>query len=490
MLNSRRVCTLNCLLLSLLFNFYTSALDMSDESVNRTVRACMSSESLESDYLKKELEAKYPESNYPIELYDIKIEKPRSGLVMLLTRLLARKDGDRKINFSEVFKDQEYLSCEDSFCLADKAFGEGVGVYYLYILDKFNLDLSPYSNYKSGDLDRFSKLTKYSKKELIALLKAVQLLPEESLKSLKFGYDAKKSNYYKGNTLANASINFFKLWSDTHEGDQIYTVIHEIGHVVADLVYEEKNGIISSGIDASSKWAELSEWKWDKSQFLSMYSATHPYYIGNFVSSYAKSNPAEDFAESFTTYILNPEVLKAKAMDKYNFIKKYIFADVEYSNLLCNKGVESFENDINFDMINYMSIKQNCVEEFVKASVSLNFDKLNRCIYRHGFNKFSAPLNLTSKKLAKLLDKKNIRKQAVRDLITNLFKNVNSYDFCKMGSGGSVYLNSEFYISEVSELGKNLCRWSMNSEKRKGVEYTDDQAKEFMINLLERRMTP
>ena len=50
----------------------------------------------------------------------------------------------------------------------------------------------------------------------------------------------------------------------------------------------------------------------------------------SFVSNYASLNAAEDFAESYVNYLLNPEELKSIPL-KYNFMKNFVFEGNEKS---------------------------------------------------------------------------------------------------------------------------------------------------------------
>lgn len=51
-----------------------------------------------------------------------------------------------------------------------------------------------------------------------------------------------------------------------------------------------------------------------------------------FVSDYASTQPAEDYAETCANYILKPEKLMEKAPEKYAFMKKNIFNNKEFNN--------------------------------------------------------------------------------------------------------------------------------------------------------------
>ncbi|EQC47271.1 hypothetical protein M900_0822 [Bacteriovorax sp. Seq25_V] len=471
-----------------MFNVYTSALDVTDESVDRSVSACMSQHSLTSTSIRKELEQMYPKLDSSLEIYGVRIDEPRAGLIDILNNQLKKRDKGSVVDTKLVFEERDFRSCTDVFCLADMAYGKGLGAYYLYIQAKYNLDLSPFSNEKISDEDRFLHTVRYTKDELLAVLKAVKLLPEDSLKSLDYGYHAKKTDRYKGNTLANASINFFKLWSDTHAGDKVYTVIHELGHVIADLVYVEHGEMLSTGIDASDEWAKLSKWKWEKGLFFAIYSATYPFFQDNFVSNYARSNPVEDFAESFTTYILKPNELKKVAPKKYEFIKKFIFADIEYSDIYCTNNNGNVLKDLDYANFNFTAVVQNCGKALEKGLISLNTEELNRCVYRFGFNKFSAPIVISPKKMEEILSFQNVKKKSVKSLVKKYFSGFTEYSYCE--NSPSILISYEDYSAELSELTKHLCRWAKSHELRLGIQFTNEEAKDFMMNLVIDRMTP
>jgi hypothetical protein len=56
-----------------------------------------------------------------------------------------------------------------------------------------------------------------------------------------------------------------------------------------------------------------------------------------FVSNYAKTNSAEDFAEAVSTYLLQPHKLKKLDPNKYNFVKTYVFGGQEFIKGQCGE---------------------------------------------------------------------------------------------------------------------------------------------------------
>ncbi len=49
-------------------------------------------------------------------------------------------------------------------------------------------------------------------------------------------------------------------------------------------------------------------------------------------TTYARTNPAEDFSESVMMYVYEPQKLQNSSMKRYEFIRENIFGGVEYEN--------------------------------------------------------------------------------------------------------------------------------------------------------------
>lgn len=101
-------------------------------------------------------------------------------------------------------------------------------------------------------------------------------------------------------------------FSEGREGI-IDTVTHEVGHNVYAEIIETNSGL-------ETKWQALNAESLQKLQM----DGT------GFVSEYATTNKHEDFAESYMTYIRDPEKLQILAPEKYEFMRDYIFAGREY----------------------------------------------------------------------------------------------------------------------------------------------------------------
>ncbi len=104
--------------------------------------------------------------------------------------------------------------------------------------------------------------------------------------------------------------------------------MHELCH------HHDYKGIYATGFGTmmseqkNSAFKKLSGWKEVTSP--KGESSWVPLETAEFVSSYAKTEPAEDYAESCMNYVLHPEKLKEKAPKKYAFIKANLFNNKEF----------------------------------------------------------------------------------------------------------------------------------------------------------------
>ncbi|MDD5770065.1 MAG: putative zinc-binding metallopeptidase [Candidatus Gracilibacteria bacterium] len=128
--------------------------------------------------------------------------------------------------------------------------------------------------------------------------------------------------------------------------------IHELGHYF-DIEYLKKQVFF----DVSDKFYYIS---WNDLKTLKPGSEKD-----DFVSGYAMTNKYEDFAESFTYYILSNEDFRTKSennnkiKEKYNFFSKYIFKNDDFlnTNFKEGKSLSDYSRDttkINFGVKNFL----------------------------------------------------------------------------------------------------------------------------------------
>ena len=92
------------------------------------------------------------------------------------------------------------------------------------------------------------------------------------------------------------------------------TVTHEVGH-------NTHYNIMSNNPELANKWIEINQASYTQNS----YDGT------GFVSSYAMTNEREDFAESYASYITDPEKLIFYSPEKYEFMKNEVFYGREYN---------------------------------------------------------------------------------------------------------------------------------------------------------------
>jgi len=92
------------------------------------------------------------------------------------------------------------------------------------------------------------------------------------------------------------------------------TITHEVGH-----------GVHENLLDNNSELAN----KWDTLHTESL--AMNEQNGSGFVSEYAQTSVYEDFAETYRSYVLDPDKLKFFSPDKYEFMRSEVFSGQEYS---------------------------------------------------------------------------------------------------------------------------------------------------------------
>ncbi|EQC47676.1 hypothetical protein [Bacteriovorax sp. Seq25_V] len=237
-----------------------------------------------------------------------------------LFKKLVEEEIVKKLSKHEKFESRirDAQNCKSIECALTELFNdEDQLVKSAYLLNTFNLNVSPYAN-KDADL--------LGENELDTIITATRLIPKHMLpiwdnkrlaKHIKDGI-----GYYKSFMIyANASIDLYAPWFKELDYDgKAYSIFHEFSHNLSYMM----NMPESSTWQAMSKWQDTPNgWRYD---------------INRIVSGYGASAPSEDAAESIVAYRINPELLKKVNRQKYDFIRDYIFLGEEFdSELNCGK---------------------------------------------------------------------------------------------------------------------------------------------------------
>jgi hypothetical protein len=157
--------------------------------------------------------------------------------------------------------------------------------------------------------------------EIVTITKQFIDLPHEVLRGFDLKYLARAR---VGRNVDNAAGVYYVekkkiLLTDAafYNSMQMYgegTVLHEFGH----SWWFSQNHYFHKLFNQIS-W-QLNGDKWEKKESG----------IKGFVSLYASTKPEEDFAESFSAYIHQPEKLKDTSLEKFRFLRKHVFRDVTY----------------------------------------------------------------------------------------------------------------------------------------------------------------
>lgn len=205
--------------------------------------------------------------------------------------------------------------CDQVLCAIKKIWGED-GIKMLYIKLKHG--------YNSSEL-AFKDSDRFKDKELDDVILGLEDLPPH-LVPLGKG-NKRLTHYTRGYTLAiyggdntviaNATIMLFDAWSLENSPSRQYTIFHETGHNIGSHL---------DRLDQSPKWLDISGWEKKGDDWSSSPEKAC------FVSKYGETNPAEDFAESVTTYRYNGKAFKENCPKKYEFLKNNVFREIEYTS--------------------------------------------------------------------------------------------------------------------------------------------------------------
>jgi hypothetical protein len=146
----------------------------------------------------------------------------------------------------------------------------------------------------------------------------------------------------------------------------VAVLIHEIGHTVDTGLIETESGEATLFLDRGTP-------VYDTDPSLEFYSASwideETWYGSkwNFVSGYARSNPYEEFAESYVLYVLNGQLFRKYATEKpvlaekYDYLKEVVFEGLEYDlPQTTSKGATTRVYDVtrlDFDLESFLALR-------------------------------------------------------------------------------------------------------------------------------------
>lgn len=277
-------------------------------------------------------------------------------------------------------------SCKSVSCALKQIFGE-TSTQLHYLNQKFGFNGSHLS---------YDGTSPWKKRDLDVALLAINDYPDGlfPLEPNKRFVRAANGTGEEG-VYANATITVFDHWDTQTNEQKRATIFHELAHNVSGM----------SKMDESERWKAKSGWenttKIVNGKKVTISEALYSYTI---VSNYGMTNEWEDFAESVVAYRYNPKALQEVDPDKFTFMKKFVFDNVEYTSQKACSQPQRMSNNLKRraeELANawvprpthLQAISKNCSslvfnELAQKGSISLSEDKFTQC-YQNEISKFA-----------------------------------------------------------------------------------------------------
>jgi Mlc titration factor MtfA (ptsG expression regulator) len=388
-----------------------------------------------------------------------------------------------------MFHNEESLSCTNLPCLLNIAYGDkeseaGERIYHWFL--SMGTGISTIDNIPTYERNSFKEKTL---KDFLFPVNELKLLnivskilstkyknlyistlhrfpngtsPGVSVAGMYNGFSGAYKKPYREIFLTSQSlsINSDKLVS----GYYIHTLIHELTHAL-DFSFGDNSKILSS-VSKEKDWTDLS-WEWGEAKItvkkevdgvMTEVEKTIMKWLpvegrtNGFIRSYMKVSPAEDFADAGTYFVISPDELKTKAIDKYNKFKKDFYFDDSFRD---SSEIDLIKQELNeYLSLNIKSIVKNCtLDKFEKNNIK---------------NSLTLPSTL------------NVLEPNTRDCLTFNIKKIasskvselksNRYKTCKIMKGNEIefiqnaldfnQVNLEESFDKIGEIGIAKESWS------------------------------
>lgn len=152
-------------------------------------------------------------------------------------------------------------------------------------------------------------------------------------------------------------------------GSELATLCHEIGH----------NAYNNLSLETQIQWDKI------HSESIQIYNETG----FGFVSNYAHTNVFEDFAETYSFYMNDPDLLKFMSPEKYDFMQEQVFSGIEYGQITNDDGktilVTKDVVDLNSQLENQATVISPTTVGYIASSAENSpNDSLFRCFNKIG----------------------------------------------------------------------------------------------------------
>lgn len=209
-------------------------------------------------------------------------------------------------------------NCNKVLCSVQAIYGSRVGVQILFMLKRYGFN---------GSHLRTAKASLWRSDELDDVLTAlsdypIELYPLDYNRKLVHVKRGDRMKLPVGESVANSTMEIYDMWNELSQAERQQTLLHELGHVVAR----------KDNVDESAPWLKVAGWQM-RTRTGKNGSPVVDFVLidsSKAVSSYGKTNPREDFAESVTAYRFGGALMKSYHAEKYDFLKQRVFDGKEY----------------------------------------------------------------------------------------------------------------------------------------------------------------
>jgi len=293
--------------------------------------------------------------------------------------------------------------CDSSICVIKNIFGEKNYWRVMYLSHEYGLNTSHL---------RFGDSYTPSDTFLNDILNTLEYIPPHlrtlgPQKRLIHSIYNPKSNV--PSEAANANISIQDRFFLFPESFRPYLLFHEFAHNWSFNTKFE--------LDESEEWLKISGWK--KIPMMFTYAWEHSLQFHTniksdyWISHYARANSWEDFAESVSAYRFNPQKLLKQNLEKYNYIKKNIFFNIEFlDEKNCHLDEVSLNAQNNFALSHILESKLNY---FNTKSQQPEQSVLKDLVFNNCFKETENLLNQNAKSYEKF-------KKCFNDLVMPLLK--------------------------------------------------------------------
>ena len=210
--------------------------------------------------------------------------------------------------------------------------------------DRFGVELDPdYDKLTSSTTgETNSSFQQFNSEELINLINIMEEMPQGLHTIPNLNYIVRRINgtkhplYPTAPAVAWPGVGYIEFMESAFKESSLHyihrLILHEKAHFIWSEILDERT---------RDDWIELGQWYEDPLSSTGWSTKL----TTQFVSAYAhQKNPDEDMAESIADFVVNPDILRARAPGKYEFIRDRIMAGTIY--------VSKIREDLTFEVYN------------------------------------------------------------------------------------------------------------------------------------------